>query len=396
MAPGLATVFVMKEELQPAGRGYNQRIVVFLQLVPLERTRRLSGAMEMIFGLPAAATTSTSTTTISSPFSFSVAASKLPSQQKTTSATEKEEERRVEIPVFSGFQSNLDSPWRDVQWAAERRENLLKDVGSYRPSCKEVTQARVLLLGPVRSGKSSFISSVQSVFNGRVTNRAMVGSSFSTSFTKKLQSFNIQTQDELCNSGLVLCDIMGLGDGEMTGLTLHDILSVIKGHVPEGHKFSPDQPVGSETVGYVKMPKLRDKIHCVAFVVDASQVSTYYRNLGSTFKQLREHISDLGEQKAASSTQTCSCKELCLNQGSATFMIKRAISAPSMSKAGALLGMSTSSIVPVKNYSSELDPDVNTDVLLLSAVDHILQYTNLFFQDNAQQTSIQLPRVSGL
>lgn len=29
---------------------------------------------------------------------------------------------------------------------------------------------------------------------------------------------------------------MGLGDGEMTGLTLHDTLSIIKGHVPEGHK----------------------------------------------------------------------------------------------------------------------------------------------------------------
>lgn len=58
-----------------------------------------------------------------------------------------------------------------------------------------------------------------------------------------------------------------------------------------------------------------------------------------------------------------------------------------MDKAGALLGMSTSYIVPVKNYSSELDVDVNTDVLLLSAVDHILQYADLFFQDNAPQSA---------
>lgn len=53
-----------------------------------------------------------------------------------------------------------------------------------------------------------------------------------------------------------------------------------------------------------------------------------------------------------------------------------------MSKAGSLLGMSTSYIIPVKNYSSELDPDVNTDVLLLTAVDHILQYADLYFHDN--------------
>ncbi|MEQ2176357.1 hypothetical protein GOODEAATRI_027116 [Goodea atripinnis] len=62
-----------------------------------------------------------------------------------------------------------------------------------------------------------------------------------------------------------------------------------------------------------------------------------------------------------------------------------------MNKAGALLGMSTSYIVPVKNYSSELDLDVNTDVLLLSAVDHILQYVDLFFQDYVpQQTGPKL------
>lgn len=61
----------------------------------------------------------------------------------------------------------------------------MKSVSSYKPRCEGVTQAKVLLLGPVGSGKSSFVSSVQSVFSGRVTNRAMVGSS-DTSFTKKV------------------------------------------------------------------------------------------------------------------------------------------------------------------------------------------------------------------
>lgn len=44
-----------------------------------------------------------------------------------------------------------------------------------------------------------------------------------------------------------------------------------------------------------------------------------------------------------------------------------------------MLGMSASYIVPIKNYSSEVDVDVNTDVLLLSAMDHILQYADLYF-----------------
>ncbi|XP_013866258.1 interferon-induced protein 44-like [Austrofundulus limnaeus] len=339
--------------------------------------KRTSGC-GFTFGRPFTATSTSTTPAYTQPIFGSTRAAI--NQPKTIGTTENKEEKTKEVP---GFLSNLNSPWREVLWTMEQKENLMKTVSSYRPSCKEVTQARVLLLGPVSSGKSSFISSVQSVFHGRVTNRAMVGFSSSTSFTKKLQSFNIRTQKGGENTGLVLCDIMGLGDGELTGLTLHDVLSVIKGHVPEGHKFSPDKPVGSETVGYVKTPSLKDKIHCVAFVMDASKISTQNKGLGSAFKQLREHISDLGVHQVALLTHI---DKVC--QGTAKdigHVYKSQSIKETMSKAGALLGMSTSSIVPVKNYSSELDLDVNMDVLLLSAVDHILQYADLFFQDYAPQ-----------
>ena len=33
-----------------------------------------------------------------------------------------------------------------------------------------------------------------------------------------------------------MCDVMGLGEGEGTGISFCDILAVIKGHAPEGHK----------------------------------------------------------------------------------------------------------------------------------------------------------------
>ncbi|XP_074524449.1 interferon-induced protein 44-like isoform X2 [Halichoeres trimaculatus] len=281
----------------------------------------------------------------------------------------------------------METPWREVEWTEEQKTSLMERVSSYKPSCEEVTQARVLLLGPVGSGKSSFISSVQSVFHGRVTNRAMVGTS-STSFTKKLQSFSILGERGNNPSGLVLCDAMGLGDGETMGLTLHDILSVIKGHAPEGHKFSPDQPVRSETAGFVKRPSLSNKIHCVVFVVDASKILTYPKGLSTTFQQLQGHICDLGVHQVALLThidQICSetAKDV-------TTVYKSGIIQETMVKAGALLGMSTSYIIPVKNYSSELDVDVNTNVLLLSAVDHILQYSDLYFQDNTPQHTLPL------
>lgn len=62
-----------------------------------------------------------------------------------------------------------------------------------------------------------------------------------------------------------------------------------------------------------------------------------------------------------------------------------------INRASALLGMATSYIVPVKNYSSELDVDHNTDVLLLNAVDHILQYADLYFLDNSPPADCETP-----
>ncbi|XP_071777673.2 interferon-induced protein 44 [Centroberyx gerrardi] len=297
---------------------------------------------------------------------------------KVDNATTEKNQKIKPRYTFSG-EPKMVPQWREVQWTEEQKKSLMQRVGSYGPGSGEATRARVLLLGPVGSGKSSFISSVQSVFDGRVTNRAMVGSS-SASFTKKLQSFAIRSQKGEDPTGLVLCDVMGLGEGEMTGLTLHDALAVIKGHAPDGHKFSAEQPVRSETAGYVKKPSLKDKIHCVVFVVDASKVLSYSRGLCTSFQQLREHISDLGVHQVALLTHV---DKVCMETAKdITQVYKSQIIQQMMERAGALLGMSTSYIVPVKNYSSQLDLDVNSDVLLLSAVDHILQYADLYFQDN--------------
>jgi len=51
---------------------------------------------------------------------------------------------------------------------------LKEEVENLRPS-DSVDNFRLLLVGPVGSGKSSFINTVASVFRGRITQRAMVG-----------------------------------------------------------------------------------------------------------------------------------------------------------------------------------------------------------------------------
>ncbi|XP_076879938.1 interferon-induced protein 44 isoform X2 [Brachyhypopomus gauderio] len=300
-------------------------------------------------------------------------------------------EDKQEAPSSAGvLPTTLMSPWRNVTWSQEAKEELMDMVRSYRPATTSVPEARVLLLGPPGAGKSSFISSVQSVFSGRVLNRAMVGSTTSTGFTKKLQSFSIRHSCEarLGPTGLVLCDVLGIGGEETTGLTIHDVLYTIKGHVPEGHRYSPVEPVSSETSGFITKPSLKDKIHCVVFVIDASVINSYPKGVSRTFQQLREHISNLGVHQVTLLTHV---DEVCHKTAQdITQVYKSQIVQQLMVKAGALLGMATSYIVPVKNYSSQLDLDENTDILLLKAVDHILQYADLYFQDSAAENKVSM------
>lgn len=45
------------------------------------------------------------------------------------------------------------------------------------------------------------------------------------------------------------------------------------------------------------------------------------------------------------------------------------------------LGVSQSCVLPVKNYSRELELDIHTDILLLTAVVQMLRYSNNYFDD---------------
>lgn len=65
-----------------------------------------------------------------------------------------------------------------------QREELMESIKSYKPTVSSVSQVRVLLIGPVGAGKSSFFNSINSVFRGHVTSQAIAGSSTSSLTTQ--------------------------------------------------------------------------------------------------------------------------------------------------------------------------------------------------------------------
>ncbi|XP_048841032.1 interferon-induced protein 44-like isoform X2 [Brienomyrus brachyistius] len=264
-------------------------------------------------------------------------------------------------------------PWREMSWT--ETENLRKDLASYKPDIAGLSQVRALLLGPVGSGKSSFINSIKSMLCRHVVNLPITGSG-PDGFTSKLKSYPIRAEKGGQPIALTLCDVRGLGDTEETGLSLHDALAVIKGHAPEGYKFQSKAPLQPNSPGYRKDPALQDKIHCVLFVLDACRLHCYSKELKDTLKKLRWKSSDLGIPQLILLTHVELAGPSDMHNIYASHKLRE-----KMEEAAEMVGVPLFSVLPVKNYASELNVDCNSDILLLSAVSQILHAVNYAFED---------------
>ncbi|KAJ0039336.1 hypothetical protein NL108_018192 [Boleophthalmus pectinirostris] len=126
-------------------------------------------------------------------------------------------------------------------------------------------------------------------------------------------------------------------------------------------------------------------MHCVAFVLDASKVSTCSDSTRVFLQQLRSFITDLGVHQVVLLThvdQICNKTQRDTSEVYTSPNVKEA-----MFKAAELVGMSPSSVVPVRNYWCELELDLSSDVLLLRALELLLQYTDLYYREQQRAPS---------
>ncbi|PWA28394.1 hypothetical protein CCH79_00021100, partial [Gambusia affinis] len=93
---------------------------------------------------------------------------------------------------------------------------------------------------------------------------------------------------------IILCDTMGLEESKGAGLDVEDISSILKGHMPNCYQFNPTAPLHTESHGYRKSPAVKDKIHCVAYVIDATKVSIMPPKLEEKMEVIRRKVNLLG------------------------------------------------------------------------------------------------------
>uniref|UniRef100_A0A8C1Q6T7 TLDc domain-containing protein n=1 Tax=Cyprinus carpio TaxID=7962 RepID=A0A8C1Q6T7_CYPCA len=178
--------------------------------------------------------------------------------------------------------SAINKQWRNVLWTANRRAELMGLIRNYKPLMTSVSRVRILMIGPVGAGKSSFFNSINSIFMSRITSKAMSGSA-ATSLTTQFRTYPVVDHHEGRLLPFVLCDTMGLEEQSGAGLDIEDISSILQGHVPDRYKSLRSL-----------QRRNHGEDHCVVYVIDATKISLMSDKLQEKLASIRRKVNSLG------------------------------------------------------------------------------------------------------
>ncbi|XP_039538263.1 interferon-induced protein 44-like [Pimephales promelas] len=271
-----------------------------------------------------------------------------------------------------------EKPWRNILWTPKRRDELMELIRNYKPLMKSVSRVRILMIGPVGAGKSSFFNSINSVFMGHVTSKAMSGSA-GTSLTTQFRTYPVKDGRERKPLPFVLCDTMGLEEQSGAGLNTDDISSILQGLIPDRYKFNPKSPFQPDEQKASRPASLQEKIHCVVYVIDATKISLMSDQLEEKLSSVRSQLNSEAIPQMVLMTkvdETCPHVQNDLENIYASSYIKT-----KMQEVSSRLGVPVSCVLPVKNYSQELELELKCDVLLLNAIQQMLRLADDYFDD---------------
>ncbi|XP_056303331.1 interferon-induced protein 44-like [Danio aesculapii] len=275
---------------------------------------------------------------------------------------------------------DCQKPWRNVLWTAEQKAELMEMIRNYKPLTSSVSHIRILMVGPVGAGKSSFFNSVNSIFMGRITSKAMSGSA-GTSLTTQFRTYPVKDGREGKPLPFVLCDTMGLEEQSGSGLDIEDISSILQGHIPDRYKFNPVTSFQPDEQKSSRPASLQEKIHCVVYVIDATKISLMSEKLEEKLSAIRRKVNSLGIAQIVLMTkvdEACPLVDEDLQSLYLSSYIKTKVQ-----EVSSRLGVPVSCVLPVKNYSQELELELNCDVLLLAALQQMLNFAEDYLDDVA-------------
>ncbi|XP_052106162.1 interferon-induced protein 44-like [Mytilus californianus] len=288
----------------------------------------------------------------------------------------------------------LEAPWRNTpQWNTELFEALKEKIDKYTPLKElKVPQARVLLIGQVGAGKTSFFNTINSVFRGYITRQACSGNA-EHSLTTVYRMYQIRNSVSGKPLNFRLHDTRGLEADQ--GMDAHGMSYLLDGNLPDRFQFNPSAPVTPDITGFVAIPQLADKIHCVVFVIDGSTVDVMPEKVIEKMKGFQIHMNQRGIPQIVLLTKIDKVCEATSEDLSQIFFSP--VVQESVDRVSQILGLPRSNILPIKNYESEIELHANVNILTLltlqqilnSADDYMYNYLDKIEDGKLQQLNIR-------
>ncbi|KAM6913490.1 interferon-induced protein 44-like [Lycodopsis pacificus] len=269
----------------------------------------------------------------------------------------------------------LSQPWRNVK---EKYQENLAFVKSYQPRHHDVNHLRILLHGPVGSGKSSFFNSVDSVLKGTVSGRAATDAISGSSYTKKYKAYKIRKDADSFYS-VIFNDIMGFEENANTGVDVEDVKLAMRGHMPDGYQFNPVAPLQETDRDYISSPTLEDRVHVLVCVIPADSVSLISDEVVKKLREVRLAAAKLGIPQLAILTKVDEACPQAKEHINETYRIKYL--KEQVDKFSMLLGIPPNCIFLVKNYHSEIETNDDMNALILTALKQMINFGEDFLDD---------------
>ncbi|XP_061197677.1 interferon-induced protein 44-like isoform X2 [Saccostrea echinata] len=275
----------------------------------------------------------------------------------------------------------MESNWRQCpEWDSKTLEELKDEVENYRPLEEtNIPMANILLIGKIGAGKSSFINTINSIFRGNITSPAITGIS-DHSLTNSLKIYQVRSQISRKPLNFHLYDTRGLEEDQ--GIDSQELCYILDGNLPDRYTFNPSCQARPDIPGFNKNPEMKEKIHVVAFVVDASTYNTLSDEIISKLKNLRTKMNQRDIPQVVLLTKIDKVSEVVENDLTKTFSNR--VIQELVDDVAKLTGIPRSHVMPLKNYECEMDLNQNVSILSLLSLRQILRFADDYLVNNTE------------
>ena len=167
---------------------------------------------------------------------------------------------------------------------------------------------------------------------------------------------------------------------------MNDVQFIIDGHVQNGFQFNPTVMLTSKHPDYCALPKDEDCIHVVTIIVAATTVTTMSTKLLDKLRQIKIHANKRAIPVAVIVTKI---DEICEGVSRDVSVVFRSTAVKDCVETIAeKLGVQESAVLPVKNYSKEVELDRDVHILALYTLRYLTRLANDYFDDQMEQKGL--------